>query len=548
MPTAAWMRDAGTDIASNEADIRRLVVIVMDDARTGTDHGESLSARKIAHSIVDELGPSDLAAVMFTFTGSVQNLTADRARLRQAIDSYLPKNTITAGPPLGCAFKYGGCVVSALRTVGDVFQSAPQGRKLVMLIGSDGALDVRTDPHTQMTPVQEMFKALQQANTTVYAFDPYGLRTARSIGRRNLEPAQAGVPLSNGRTLEVASREQVEDLQSITDATGGRTVAGTNTPETEVPGVFQQNSFYYVVGFRSEPSKTPRDLRRVEVRVKRPGALVQSRIGYFSPTAQKDRQQRDTAKSLESVLEVGVPNGSMPIRFSAAPFAASGGRVALIVTARIRAVAEPAPVELLAAAFDKDWKERGIVRQTLATADGTARSVDYETLMRMPMRPGRYEIRVAAQAGRRRGSVFEDIAIPDFSKAVLSMSGVLLERSPIRTANRDVLSDLVPITPTAVREFASNERVKAFVRIYQKRAARPVGVVLTTQVLNERDGIVMNTAAELPADRFSRDDREANYEVNVPVDRMEPGSYLLRIEAVAAGKGARQDVRFTVGR
>lgn len=71
--------DAGTEVASNEADIRRLVVIVMDDARTGFDHGESLSARKIAHAIVDELGPSDLAAVAFTFMGTVQNLTADRA-------------------------------------------------------------------------------------------------------------------------------------------------------------------------------------------------------------------------------------------------------------------------------------------------------------------------------------------------------------------------------------------------------------------------------------------------------------------------------------
>jgi hypothetical protein len=98
--TAAWMRDAGSDVASNESDIRRLVVIVMDDARTGFDHGESLSARKVAHAIVDQLGPADLAAVAFTFMGTVQNLTADRARLRRAEEDYqirLPLDRVAAG-------------------------------------------------------------------------------------------------------------------------------------------------------------------------------------------------------------------------------------------------------------------------------------------------------------------------------------------------------------------------------------------------------------------------------------------------------------------
>lgn len=547
--TAAWMHDAGNDIASNESDIRRLVVIVMDDARTGIDHGESLSARKIAHAIVDELGPADLAAVAFTFMGTVQNLTADRARLRRAIDSYLPKNWLTAGPPLGCAFKYGGCVVSALRTVGDVFQAAPQGRKLVMLIGSDGALDVRTDPGTQMTPVQEMFRSLQRANTTVYAFDPYGLRGVRSIGGHDLDAVHSGIPPANGRTLEEQSRQGVEDLQSITDATGGRTIAGTNTPEVEVPAVFQQNSLYYIVAFRSEPSRTPRDLRKVEVRVNRSGAVIQSRIGYFAPVPNKERRRGHTPTALESVLEVGIPNRSVPIRFSAAPFAIPGSRrVALILTSRVRSPVieeEPAPIELLAAAFDKDWKERGVVRQTLAAKEEFSASGDHETLMRMPLRPGRYEIRVAAQTAAGRGSVFEDMTVPDFFKEALSMSGVLLERSPSGAANRNVVADLVPITPTAVREFSPSDRVSAFVRIYQKGTARPAGVVLTSRVLNQRDEIVLETTTDLEAARFSTQ-READHRLSLPLDRMTPGEYLLTIEGAAADKTVRQEVRFGV--
>lgn len=136
-PSAPWMRDVAPDVVSNAQDVRRIVVIVMDDANTGFDNGESL----VANRIVDELGPSDLAAVAFTFLGSVQNLTTDRARLRAAIDSFTPRNSKSAGVPLGCALKLGGCQVDTLAHVDAVLQSAPQGRKMLPETGA-----VRTAP------------------------------------------------------------------------------------------------------------------------------------------------------------------------------------------------------------------------------------------------------------------------------------------------------------------------------------------------------------------------------------------------------------------
>jgi len=203
------------------------------------------------------------------------------------------------------------------------------------------------------------------------------------------------------------------------------------------------------------------------------------------------------------------------------------------------------PIELLAAVFDKDWKERGVVHQTLETSEEASVSGDYETLIRMSMRPGRYEIRVAAQTAGGRGSVFEDITVPDFFKADLSMSGVLLERSPATVANREVVAGLVPIIPTAVREFVTSDHVTAFVRIYQKGASHPASVVVTSPVLNERDEIVMKTTTELPPPRFGTD-REEDYQIRLPLDRVAAGEYLLTVEAAAADKTARQDVRFSV--
>src|SRR3954462_10159265 len=63
---ASWVREVAPDVTNN--DVRpegRLVVILFDWSIRAED---SLLARKIATAAVDELGPGDLAAVVFTST------------------------------------------------------------------------------------------------------------------------------------------------------------------------------------------------------------------------------------------------------------------------------------------------------------------------------------------------------------------------------------------------------------------------------------------------------------------------------------------------
>jgi hypothetical protein len=66
---------------------------------------------------------------------------------------------------------------------------------------------------------------------------------------------------------------------------------------------------------------------------------------------------------------------------------------------------------------------------------------------------GRHEIRVAAEDSARdvRGSVYTYVDVPDFAKAPLSFSGVVLGTSS--ATPQKILGDLFPITPTAQREF-----------------------------------------------------------------------------------------------
>src|SRR5258708_9506186 len=85
---ASWVREVAPDVRTN--DVRpegRLVVIMLDWSIRFDD--QQLAGR-IAAAAVDQRGPGDLAAVIFTSPfsngGTPQNFTADRARLLAAIN------------------------------------------------------------------------------------------------------------------------------------------------------------------------------------------------------------------------------------------------------------------------------------------------------------------------------------------------------------------------------------------------------------------------------------------------------------------------------
>jgi VWFA-related protein len=85
---ADWVDEAPRDVASNDGtDAGRLIVIVFDWSIRSYDQQ---LARRIALTAVDRLGPSDEATVIFTnpagTAGKAQGFTADRARLRTAIN------------------------------------------------------------------------------------------------------------------------------------------------------------------------------------------------------------------------------------------------------------------------------------------------------------------------------------------------------------------------------------------------------------------------------------------------------------------------------
>ena len=532
----AWMREVAPDVVSNDIQTRRLVLLVLDDANIDVDRGETKSLSEIANRVIDGLGPSDLAAVMYTFIGRVESFTSDRRKLRTAVEAFTPHGWGEAGQPLGCRLRPGGCAVDTISRVADVLRTAPGGRKLLVFISpqlSTGAeISERPDEFKGLDAIRTMFANLQLANVSVYSYDPRGL---------------TGAP---------ASPNEI----GLAEATGGRRVRATNTPEAHVSQMFRESSAYYLIGYQTTHARADGRFRRISVRVNRPGLDVRTRTGYFAPQPSKGKSPtRTVVQQVDQAIQQGFPVSDVLLRATTAAFAARSGRTAELVG--VLALRDPAPigstpgaaaprkrVEVVAAAFDMEGRSKGLYRQTLElTFPPDARSgSEFEVMSRLPLAPGRYEIRIAAVVDGRAGSVFTTVEIPRFEKDPLSLSGVVLEKRPAPLASsRSLFADLLPVTPTAARIFGPGDEAVAFLRVYQGGTRPPEPVVMTVRLTDAHDVVRSTNTWRLLPDAFARA-RTADVTWPLTGEGLVPGDYLLTFEATAEDRRAVQHLRFRV--
>jgi hypothetical protein len=93
--------------------------------------------------------------------------------------------------------------------------------------------------------------------------------------------------------------------------------------------------------------------------------------------------------------------------------------------------------------------------------------------------------------------------------------------------------------------FAPSDRVSAFVRLYQGGTGTPSSTQVTTRILNATDAAVLDATTTLDAARFTSR-RAADHLVDLPLARLPPGPYLLRIEAALGPRRILREMRFTV--
>jgi VWFA-related protein len=588
--SAPWIRDVAPDVRRNtDFNDQRVVVIAMDDA-TPMPAVDVLHAKDLARRTIDGLGPGDVAAVVYALNKSAgQEFTQDRSRLLAAVDRFNGSADLAAfdGFDRGNLTLY-LAATGTLKNVAEYLVDLPDRRKALIWVSVGVPVDIEMaqggmisleDPgsattsgvvHDVIRSMRDLLAAAQRANVNVYALDPGGLRA----------PAPQYSALTGTTTSPVnPGRLNRDFLQAISTNTGGFAVIDTNDPDPGIRQIYRENGSYYLLGYARPDPRAQGSFRRIEVRVNRPDVTVRARNGYYEPLPPGRRNASAVSSAVDTALAGVIPKSDLEMMVTAAPFAVPGRRQAAVAV--VLGVHQAAParasrivqqIDLRVSAFSPDGRQRGSRRDTIPVTlnvPGMGGAVGYELLSRLDLEPGRYHLRVAATSslhgvqlaprapavallatgqntGSRSGSIYYDFDVPDFANAPLSLSGVVLGVTPpVVSGPKDRLAPLVPLVPTTMREFARNDQVTGFLRVYQGGTGALAPVTLSIQIVNGQNAAVVKTSETLGAERFAKG-RAADYFVEVPIARLSRGPHLLTVEANTGGKTARRDVRFEV--
>ena len=330
----------------------------------------------------------------------------------------------------------------------------------------------------------------------------------------------------------------------------------TNNLTPGIQRIFDENSSHYLLGYR--PS-TRADNGNPSARSQGHRNDVIIRPQPYAASRDQDRQERcplPPPPPLATATAGMLPTHDLPMDVVAVPVAIPGtAQTAVALTIGLHHLAVPSRVretiDLQVSAFTPDGQARGSVKQTAEVvlvpnrADDTTR---YEMLSRIDLKPGRYQLRVAAHRtiADTTGSVYAEVEIQDFAHDRLSASGVAMSMLPaVEVSPRDLLTPLLPVIPTAARIFERRGRATAFMRLYQGGTDALVPVTLTTRVLDTRGRGLVNETRTIGVDQFVAG-RAADMRFDVPLLSLPPGEYLLTIDATLDKHSVRRDVRFTV--
>jgi hypothetical protein len=401
---------------------------------------------------------------------------------------------------------------------------------------------------------KEMLAMAGGANVAFYGLDPGGLRGQTIDLHIGPTPWNTtGESVAPGGTREHGKINR-EFLRDVSENTGGFAVTGDNDPKPGIEQVFVETGSYYLLGFESA-FPLGNKVHRLQVRVNRTGVTVHGRTGFSR--AAPPRTEPATGKSLLPAAFGGLlPAADIGLRLAAAPFVAGPPEehtVAVVVgideatPARPQATADD--LDVVVNAYDADGKAAGSVTTHVKAGLPTgAENVEYEVLVPIRLKPGHYELRVATSSmlTKRSGGLISSVDVPDFARARLSLSGLILAPTSGATATpRDAFSTFLSITPSSRRSFTRDEHVVAMVRPYQPPGVRAQLPALSVHIVDASGSRVFQ--ADVPPGG-DVSDRHAGIEycLILPLSKLSPGLYLLEAVVTRGRETAKRDVRFEV--
>ncbi|MEZ5320306.1 MAG: VWA domain-containing protein [Vicinamibacterales bacterium] len=606
MRESPWVPDVPPmvklDVASNQAErADRLVVLVVDDLHLY--RGRTDRAKDLARGVVNNLGGEASMAVLFTSGDHSTEVTADRTRLLEAIDTLkawkgwrrphqarddqkpirldpeeppeIWQQKIDANQQVNVQEFFDN--MSQFKTLDDAARILGAGearRKAFVMISEgidmemtglfDGAIVGGYHAHA----VQHMMQSLQRSGVATYAIDPRGYVSPQDLLRENF-PEPPGLAARSYTTPDDVDkptdwdnpvRRAQRGLEVVAEASGGFAVTNTDDFDAGLHRILEDLDHYYLLGFYpADPDKE--GWRKLEVKSKRPGLTLRFRNGY-DPAGPPDPPKNTTA--LTRLASGALPATDLPMRLHALPMPYSGkeSRVAVAMEISVPRSLLAQPDQRLLdtieyGVFAVDLKSEKVrervgrgARIALRPRPGAGpppENLTYVITAMLPLPPGRYQLRASATSEKfaAGGSVYLSLEVPDFSKADLALTDLVVGYAdgPHVPIARDQPRSQIPAANLLPFD-PTLDRIftpRDVLRLYFKAVQkRDRPLTATVQALDADGRVVVTFDREMKADRTSALD------VNLPLAQLRPGGYRLHVRVRGGGDTAEREVGFEV--
>ena len=574
------------DVISNVRPFEgRVYVIILDDKHTAAMR--SPQTRRAAQQFITRyMADNDLAAVITTSGqgGGTQEFTSNKRLLLRAVDKFIgqklrseteerldeyqrqravPGQDITrVNDPMDMQRGYDARVaLETLARISDWVGSIRGRRKAIVFFSEGIDYNIYDFNKREATTVQEkmrdVFASATRSNVSIYSIDPRGLTT---LGDETIQ-VSGGFPDNPQLNLSLQSfndslRLSQDSLRSLSEETGGFAAVNRNDFSDAFSRVVKDSSSYYVLGYYPKNDRRDGRFRKIEVKVKRPGAEVRSRRGYTAPRGKAPAPPKvpatdKTSPQVREALDSPLPLPSLTLSVFAAPFKGTAPNTAVAVT--IEAAGNDFGFNEKDGKFYTDYEVSTIAIDQQGKIKGGDRSVvnfaikpenrqrfaqtGVRVTTRLQLPPGRYQLRVAGResATGRLGSVNYDLDVPDFTQDPIALSGVVIASASgqrISTAKPDEeLKGVLPGPAVAERTFPRGDELAVFAEVYDNDVKAPHVVDITTTVVSEDGRNVFKSAEERASSELQGKPGGYGHQARISLKDFAPGTYLLTVEA-----------------
>jgi len=580
VPAGGFVRpDVATNIQPNGEG--RIFLLLIDDQKIDGTRTQEVR-RTLTDFIQRSVGTTDLVAVSSLWqSAGFQNFTSDKALLGAAVGRLfgvkLPSPIVESLKPINAGdmpvsqddvtYTRSKAVQDALLKLVVWMGEVRGGSKSVILVSEGIPPDVvpPDDPFGPLDIQMRQFAldrlagATRRSSVPIYTLDPRGLTSLAEEGIQ-----MRAVPMGALQNELEASRVA---LRRLAADTGGEFFA-TNDFRGAFDQVVNRASTYYVLGYSSTNASRDGKFRRVEIKVNQPGMHVAARRGYAASSS-RPPQSPGVSSSLVRAREALIsrfPASELPLTMSAAAFRDKGSTssVAVILEAVGTALeltdqggSFAAPLQVLVAALDDDGKikasEAKDIQFRMAPAVfSRVRQHGFRWLSRLNVKPGTYQLRLAAAGSSKQGSVWYDLEVPDFSDGDLAISDLLVTsvaRFATPTLRPDPqLANVLPGPPTASREFPTGDELTVFAEVYDNRPSDGREIDVSVRVRTEGGREVFQLTDPVTRERIREARGVIRSITKIPLQVL-PGRYVMRVETARHGDTEHRVIRevpFTV--